>query len=183
MISQLPNLETGRLRLRGLQTGDEDFLVQLDTDPLIMRYVHDGALGLQDAASWARMQVDAHVSPRFLRRVGKWIVELPGLPTRIGWVEASKLSLSTGDFRCVGYEFAPAFWGRGYATEAVISVVDYLFGRLKEENVVAYTRPDNTRSVRVLQKADFRFAGQHVHDGGHHLCDVYKISVSDWKGP
>jgi ribosomal-protein-alanine N-acetyltransferase len=183
MTGRLPGFKTSRLYLRGLELGDEDFLVQLDTDPLVMRYIHDGTLGLDEAASWARMQVDAHVSPRFHRRFGKWMVELPGLPTRIGWVEASKLSLSAGDFRCVGYEFATEYWGRGYATEAVISVVDYLFGRLKEENVVAYTRPDNMRSVRVLQKAGFRFAGQHVHDGGHHLCDVYQISVSEWKEP
>lgn len=61
------------------------------------------------------MEVDALVSPRPYKRVGKWMVELPGLPTRIGWVEVSKLSLSAGDLRCVGYEFASAFWGRGYA--------------------------------------------------------------------
>ena len=181
MTHRLPNIETPRLLLRGLQKGDEDFLIQLDTDPLVMRYIHRGPLSGGQAANWARLQVDADTSPRAWKVVGKWIVELQASGTRIGWVDVSKLSLSGEDFRSVGYEFAPAFWGRGYAVEAVAAVVCDLFVRLEEPGVVAFSRPDNERSIRLLRKIGFRRLGKQVKDDGSRSCDVFKISRRAWK--
>ena len=47
--------------------------------------------------------------------------------------------------------------------------------------IVAYTRPENLRSVRVLQEAGFRFRGERIYDGAAMLCDVYEISIVEWK--
>lgn len=58
------------------------------------------------------------------------MVELPNPATRIGWVEVSREVVRDEEFRCIGYEFAPAFWGNGYAPEAVCAVVAYLFESL-----------------------------------------------------
>ncbi len=109
------------------------------------------------------------------------MVELPNPATGIRWVEVSREVVRGEEFRCTGYEFAPAFWGNGYAPEAVSAVVAYLFESLNAPAVVAYTRPENHRSVRLLEKAGFRFRGERIDDGASILCDVYEGSISEWK--
>lgn len=180
-MNGLPKFLTSRLRLRGLEKGDEEFLVQLDTDPRVMLFVHDGVLNTKLAERYAFVEVGSYSNPQSPRRTGKWMVELAKPATRIGWVEVSKAVVRDEQFRCIGYEFAPAFWGNGYATEAVIAVVAYLFESLNTRAVVAYTRSENHGSARVLQKTGFRSRGERMEDGGSKLCDVYEITLSEWK--
>ncbi len=40
MTGKLPTFETPRLRLRGLESGDEDFLIRLDSDPQVVHFIH-----------------------------------------------------------------------------------------------------------------------------------------------
>ena len=181
MSGILPVFNAARLRLRGLEKGDEDFLVQLDTDPLVMRYIDVGVVDSKFAERCAFLEVNSYSNQHSRRRTGKWMVELLNPATRIGWVEVSREVVRDEEFRCIGYESAPAFWGNGYAPEAACAVVAYLFESLNTPVVVAYTRPENHRSVRVLQKAGFPFRGERIYDGASQLCDVYEISMSEWK--
>jgi RimJ/RimL family protein N-acetyltransferase len=57
----------------------------------------------------------------------------------------------------VSYAFAPAAWGRGYATELVRFSVAYAQGPLSAREVHAFARPENTASLRVLAKAGFSY--------------------------
>jgi len=51
-----------------------------------------------------------------------------------------------------GYWFGRPAWGSGYATEAARAVLDFGFRDLALDRVEALVIPDNTRSVRVLEK-------------------------------
>ena len=68
----------------------------------------------------------------------------------------------------VGYTVAPAFQGRGYATEAIGALVDYAFDTLGADVVRAYASADNAPSIRVAEKVGLtlieRFTG-HDEDG------------------
>lgn len=58
----------------------------------------------------------------------------------------------------LGYALLPAFYGRGYATEASAAMVDY--GRhLGCDTLRAYTMPNNQRSVQVLERLGFDVVG------------------------
>jgi ribosomal-protein-alanine N-acetyltransferase len=180
-MKMLPKFETKRLRLRGLEKGDEDFLVQLEVSEQVMAFVHEGAIDTKLAERYVSLEVQSYSNPHSRRRTGKWMVELPNTDTRIGWVEVSRAVVRDEEFRCIGYEFAPEFWGSGYATEAVRAVVAYLFESLNARAVVAYTRPENHRSARVLQKVGFRSRGEQNDDGASIPCDVYEISLVEWQ--
>jgi ribosomal-protein-alanine N-acetyltransferase len=52
----------------------------------------------------------------------------------------------------LGYELAPAFWSRGYATEAAARMVSFAFLELGLRRVAAWCHVDNTGSIRVLEK-------------------------------
>ncbi|EHQ59654.1 ribosomal-protein-alanine acetyltransferase [Paenibacillus dendritiformis C454] len=59
----------------------------------------------------------------------------------------------------IGYDIARAFWGRGYASEAICSLLDYAFSSLKLNRIEAKVEPANVNSVKVLQKLNFTFEG------------------------
>lgn len=52
----------------------------------------------------------------------------------------------------IWYKFHPLFWGKGFATEAVNSVLDYCFDELKLHRVEAGCAIENIGSMRVLEK-------------------------------
>lgn len=56
----------------------------------------------------------------------------------------------------MGYELAPAHWGRGYATEAVRAMLDLGFGAWGVERIHAHCVAENEASARVLLRAGLR---------------------------
>jgi RimJ/RimL family protein N-acetyltransferase len=63
-----------------------------------------------------------------------------------------------GALAVIGYTLAPQHQGRGYATEAVGGLVDWLIGR-GVHRVAATLDPANIGSARVLERLGFRFTG------------------------
>ncbi|MFL6464000.1 MAG: GNAT family N-acetyltransferase [Bryobacteraceae bacterium] len=166
--------ETARLRLRRLRAGDEEFLAVLDSNPVVMQYIHSGPCSFSRARRYAELEVQtAHA----YRQTGKWIAELRD-GTSIGWVQLFKLSSDKRDDVAIGYEFAPAYWGQGYATEANRRILEYAFEFLKWDRVVAIARPENLRSLRVLEKLGFQQIGQQCDEGGN-LCNLYRVLPKD----
>jgi RimJ/RimL family protein N-acetyltransferase len=60
----------------------------------------------------------------------------------------------------LAYALAPDVWGRGYATEAASACVRAGFDELGLDRILADVDPENSASIRVLQKAGFRPAGE-----------------------
>jgi RimJ/RimL family protein N-acetyltransferase len=52
-----------------------------------------------------------------------------------------------------------AHWGHGYATETVRALIDYAFGELEYDALVAGARVSNPASRRVLEKCAFQWTG------------------------
>ncbi|KKB34410.1 spermidine N1-acetyltransferase [Bacillus thermotolerans] len=59
----------------------------------------------------------------------------------------------------IGYDISKAFWGKGYATEAISSLMDYAFTSLKLNRVEAKVVPENIPSIKVLEKLNFTYEG------------------------
>jgi RimJ/RimL family protein N-acetyltransferase len=86
----------------------------------------------------------------------------------------------------IGFTLSPDYQGRGYATEAVIGVLDHLFGSLQKHRVIASVDPRNGPSIALLkrvgmgQEAHFRqslwFKGEWVDD------IVFGIVAEEWNG-
>ncbi|MFT4183267.1 MAG: GNAT family N-acetyltransferase [Rhizobium sp.] len=84
---------------------------------------------------------------------GRWAVEADGRLIGFGGVTVSKefegLNLS--------YHLHPDSWGRGYATELVVQVLDIAFNELEARRVIGLVRPVNIASGKVLEKCGFAF--------------------------
>ena len=56
----------------------------------------------------------------------------------------------------IGCTLNTDFQGKGYATEALTAMVNYLFVALKKHRVVASIDPRNTASIRLIERLGFR---------------------------
>ena len=80
------------------------------------------------------------------------------------------------------YAIAADFRNKGYATEAVKSMVDYGFSELGLTVIAAWVRSHNAESVRVLEKCAFTLEGRlrkHARDQSDTLC--YSVLREEWK--
>jgi RimJ/RimL family protein N-acetyltransferase len=62
----------------------------------------------------------------------------------------------------IAYGVAPAYQGKGYATEAAQALVSYAFSSSEVRVVRAHTLPEPNASTRVLAKCGFRRIGEVV---------------------
>jgi RimJ/RimL family protein N-acetyltransferase len=59
----------------------------------------------------------------------------------------------------IGYWVGEPFWGRGYATEAVRTMIDHAFTATDLDALAASCRVTNTASRHVLEKCGFQWTG------------------------
>lgn len=141
-----------RLLLRAFRDEDVDPLYEIQGDPHTMRYSFRPAS--RDAcARW----LDAQAERREVQGFAPWTVVLRAERRVIGWGGLGVDPYAPEWGVEVSYFFHPAYWGRGYATELVQHALAHGFGPLGLDRVVAFARPSNAASIRVLEKCGFRW--------------------------
>lgn len=154
-----------RLRLRPLGPGDAAWILRLNEDPEVLRFVHDAPFADQAAATQWIMDI-----PRSLPDgIGRWAIEAEDGT----WVGRCSLRNGVGG-TAMGYRLLREHWGKGYATRAVRLMLELAFGEHDVPFVISTIHPDNHASRRVIEKNGGRFwkveqAGDHA--GAH----VYRV--------
>jgi RimJ/RimL family protein N-acetyltransferase len=92
-------------------------------------------------------------------------------PKQGEWLQLALESKKTGDMigdvafcikeedarqAVIGFTIAPAYWKMGYATEALTSLLDYLFEDIDLHRVTADCDTENIGSWKTLEKLGFR---------------------------
>lgn len=150
-----PLLRTARMELRPFTEHDEPLIVELDSDPEVMRYITGGRPTPPEV-------VRERAMPRLMRRYaclgglpGFWAARDGG--TFLGWFELRPVVDDSADTVELGYRLRREAWGRGYATEGARALVDVAFGQLGVRQVTANTMAVNAGSRRVMEKSGLRF--------------------------
>jgi RimJ/RimL family protein N-acetyltransferase len=138
-------LETERLRLALLTVEHIDLLVDLDSDPEVMRYINGGKVS-------SRAEVEDIVGKRSGHR---WAAFLAADGDFVGWFGMRPAGLRTYD---LGYRLRRAHWGAGLATEGSRLLIDLAFVELDAVRVRADTMTVNERSRRVMEACGLRYA-------------------------
>lgn len=85
----------------------------------------------------------------------------------------------------LGYWIGQPYWGSGYATQAVRTLVDMTFALTEVPELLAAARVINPASRRVLEKAGFAFLGSGLKRmparGGSLPVDRFALSRRDWE--
>jgi RimJ/RimL family protein N-acetyltransferase len=128
-----------------------------------------------------------------LREISKW---LDGLASNEKWFFILKKDGSEigqimfapiGRHFVIGYRMRPEERNKGYCTEAVQIIVDYLFLTRDIVRIQAETNPRNLASRKVLEKAGFTEEGVRRKSvfirGKWHDGVLYSILREDWLKP
>lgn len=145
-------LETERLLLRQFTEDDVDNLVELDSDPDVMRYINGGI-------PTPRAEIEDDILPHFLsyyeryEGYGFWAIIEKSSGEFLGWFHFRPPHGSGPEVAELGYRLHKTAWGQGYATEGSRALVHKGFVELDVQRVVAFAYAENTGSWRVMEKA------------------------------
>ena len=86
----------------------------------------------------------------------------------------------------LGFSLNPNYWNKGYMTEAVKLVIDYVFQRTDCEVLEVGHHSDNYRSKRVIEKCGFIFDGRlckykKLYDDRIVDADFYSLTREDYE--
>jgi RimJ/RimL family protein N-acetyltransferase len=146
-------LETDRLTLRHLSTGDAEFILELLNEPSFIRYIGDKQIRTLDDAR--RYVLEGPMKSYATYGFGLNLVQLKSEGKPIGI--CGLLKRDTLPDPDIGFAFLPAFWNQGYAFEAAAAVMSHGRANLGVERVLAITTPDNEASGKLLGKIGLRF--------------------------
>lgn len=142
------NLQTDRLTLTPFAEADLPELHALFTDPDVRRYLMDDLIVEEE---WTADVVDKSATMFHDLGYGLWTVRESGQRPIIGFCGYWRFEQLTPPLQ-LNYGLLPAWWGRGLATEAARTVMDYGFQTIGFAEIIAATDPPNQASVRVMER-------------------------------
>ena len=170
----LPSLETARLELHPWQRHDIDALHSLWTDPGVRRWLWDDEIISREQAEAAVLESIRNADEH---GVGMWCVRMRGQEELAGFCGFRFIE----DTRSVElmFGFAPAYWGRGLATEASRAALVYAFAAGALPVVYGRTDAPNRASARLLERLGMRFDREILIRDRPILC--YSLQDSAWR--
>lgn len=142
-------MTTDRLILRRWRESDREPFARLNADARVMEFM-PGILSVQESNMLAD-RIEAHFQQHGF---GLYAAELRSSGSFIGFVGLSVPSFQAAFTPCVeiGWRLAADYWKQGLATEGAREIARYGFEILGVPELVSFTVPANTRSIRVMKK-------------------------------
>ncbi|MFC6633197.1 GNAT family N-acetyltransferase [Microbulbifer taiwanensis] len=150
-----PVIETERLTLKALVIGDSDDLLEIFSDPEVMRYWNTAPWStVQDSFDFIKESNDSMqrreslILGVYLNSTG----ELAGKCMLFNYDKESKRAE-------IGFGLGRSCWGKGYISEAGEALIQYGFKSLGLRRIEAEIDPDNQSSAMALEKLGFSREG------------------------
>ncbi|WP_111415564.1 GNAT family N-acetyltransferase [Billgrantia lactosivorans] len=145
------DLETPRLRLRPLCTGDLPALAAMLADPEVMRHSLRGVCDEMATRIFLDWCFDCYIK----HRTGPLaLVDRHG-DHFVGFCGVSPETIKGTTELNLGYRLARQYWGKGLATEASLAALGHAFGDRRFDSVVAIVESAHAASMRVVEKVGF----------------------------
>jgi RimJ/RimL family protein N-acetyltransferase len=176
-------LTTARVRLRQYRPEDFERLVELNSDPEVMRFLGGARASLADTQGGVERTI--LYREKFGGRLGVFTAELLETGEYMGWflLRPDKFKLEDTRNLELGYRLHKKFWGKGYATEVSRALIRKAFEELEAESVWAKTLIGNLASRRVMEKVGLTFEEEFIDAEVPKLGPAvrYRLLRSDWR--
>jgi [ribosomal protein S5]-alanine N-acetyltransferase len=145
-------IRTARLNLREFVITDFDAVYAYSSDSRVTRYLF---FGPRDQDSTAEYLEGLLASQRERPRTRfELAVEEISSGRVIGACDLSFIERRVVD---LGYMLGIEYWGKGYATEIALALIDAAFFDLRADRVISTVDVNNSASIRVLEKIGMRW--------------------------
>jgi RimJ/RimL family protein N-acetyltransferase len=136
--------------LRQWKDSDLEPFARMNADPEVMRYflARMTRIEAQDAIVRMRAALD-------LRGWGIWAVEVEGDFAGMAGLNIPRWHLPFSPCTEVLWRFRKEFWGLGIACAAATQAIEHGFSKIGLDEIVAFTTPQNTRSIRLMERLGF----------------------------
>lgn len=159
-------LETPRLVLREMTPDDAEAAFLLNSDPEVLRYTGDEPFeSIQEARDFLE-KYPSYKTYGF----GRWAVILKDTGDYVGWC-GLKYTPELDEYD-IGYRLMKKHWGSGFASEAAEACVKLGFQQFNMQTIVGRVMPENTASVRVLEKIGLTYKENRFTDGTEEIIYV-----------
>ena len=173
-------LFSNRLLLRPVSKGDISSLFQLQSHPEVARH---SALGVPEKIETSEALVLEAIqnSETFFQTQFWWIIQHKKEGTFLGETGMNR-SFSNPKNAELFYSLLPAYWGNGFAEEAVTTILNFAFSELGLQRITADVRIENKASIRLLEKLGMIREGRHrkILPARGEWCDNYRYGL--WRG-
>jgi [ribosomal protein S5]-alanine N-acetyltransferase len=145
------NIITNRLKIRELSLGDIDHIHSLHSTPETDRF---NTLGIPESIQTTEKLLAEWLTAQdtLPRTSYVFYIELKDSSQFIGLIA---LNLREFKYRSaeVWFKLSFLYWGKGYGTEALTSILDFGFHELNLHRIEAGCAVENSGSIRMLEKA------------------------------
>jgi len=131
----------------------------------VMRFVALRALTRDEADSKFETRLKEYEKTDY-PQIGIFIVRLKACRTFIGLAHLIYDQDASGKSASVGYGLMPEFWGKGYATEILGSLIRQSRRLEKLKQLTAEVHPDNKASIKILLNQGFASSHKTIEDDG-----------------
>lgn len=161
-------IETDRIETKYLSSNDLQDLIDLQQDYSVMRYITGKPMETEMIVEELKRDMEQYESDN------PWI-------TVMGIVEKSTraflgtvaLYFSEEKHWEIGYRILPRYWGQGYATEAVLGLLDYVKTKGKPNVVYGAAVRENTASIKVMEHVGMQFTREYYIDAENVFVKEY----------
>ena len=145
-------VRTERLILREFVKSDFDAVFAYSSDPKVTRYLFFGPRDQESTAEYLEELLASQIEqPRTRFELA---VEEAASGRVIGACDLSVIEANAVD---LGYMLGTQDWGKGYATEISLALLEAAFRELRAERVISTVDVNNGASIRVLEKIGMRW--------------------------
>lgn len=173
-------IETERLILKNISYIDRDFILKQFSNNAINKYLFDAeplkTLDEADELIYYYLQPE----PRPQHR---WILTQKSDNAKIGtcgfhcW-DTTKLCVD------IGYDLQEEYWGQGFMSEALNTILDFAWNEMMIKRVYAHIYVDNLKSIRLAERLGFIFQGETemcLFHNQQYLHKIYRLDCSSLK--
>jgi RimJ/RimL family protein N-acetyltransferase len=142
-------IETKRLLLRPWKPEDAETYFHINQDPNVIAFL-PGTMTIAEVHTFitrCNHSIETH-------QFGLYAVEVKATQEMIGFIGLAIPSFEAHFTPAVeiGWRLGSAHWNQGYASEGATACLDYGFNIIGLTEIVSFTIPENTRSIRVMKK-------------------------------
>lgn len=166
-------METAQLALREITESDAGFYLEMLSDPDFKTNIADRGVSTEEGAL---ANIKERVFASYdVHGFGMYLVSRKSDGAAIGMAGLVKRDFL--DNVDLGYAFLPRGRGQGFATEAAAACVELARDKFGIKRLAAITAPENTPSIRVLEKLGFRNVGKVQFPDDGDICEHFLLDL------